>query len=150
MRKRILLSSVQKRLRSGERAELAAYMWNRHRLMVPFLVASFIVLTAVATAAGFETWAGRVAIGFAGAAVAGTASTDYRILAKTDKGFVLLKSSRVRQYATQLIEQLPASTPLERVGGTMLATEWIVGERSYTVAKSSEPAMSAMAGSGTP
>lgn len=147
MRKRVLLASVQKRLPNGQQALLAAYLWTRHRWMVPFAVLAFVALLLVATVAGFETWASRIGIGLAGAAVAGSATTEYRILAKTDRGFALLRCSRIRQYATELLEQLPPSTTLEKRGGTMLTTEWAVDGQVYTVAKSSEPAMSAMAGS---
>jgi hypothetical protein len=73
------------------------------------------------------------------------ATTDYRVLALTDRGLVMFKSSRIRQYATGVLARLPRSTPIEVVGGTVLATDWRVGEATYTVPKSSERAIERIA-----
>lgn len=110
--------------------------------MLEFVVISFLGLLLVATVSGFETWWARIGVALAGAAVATNATTDYRILARTTHGLVLLESSRIRQYATVLLERLDAeTTPLERLGGSLVASEWSVGSRHYTVARSSETSM---------
>ena len=118
--------------------------------MLEFVIVSFVALLLVATASGVETWWARIGIALAGAAVATNATTDYRILARTTEGLVLLESSRIRQYATELLERLdPDTTPLERLGGTLVASEWSVGSRHYTVARSSEPSMTQISWPGT-
>lgn len=61
---------------------------------------------------------------------------------------MLLRASRVRQVAFEMIERLPASTPVELVGNNLVLTDWMVGERRYTVPKSSQSAMARIAGAG--
>ncbi len=125
--------------------QYAAFMWRRHRWAEIYSLLAFAVLVLVAALAGFDTWLTRVAVGVAGGAIAGSAATDYRVLAKTSDGLVLFRASKVRQYAVELQERLDAKTSLQRVGGTMLAAEWQVGQRSFSVAKSSEGSMAAIA-----
>lgn len=120
-------------------------MWRRHRLMPPYAVAAFAAMLVVAAIAGWDEWTTRFAIGAAGAALAVTATTDYRIVADTSQGLVLLRASRIRQYAVEVLEMLPSGTDIEPVGGTLLATDWQVGTSVYTVPKSSEQAISRIA-----
>jgi len=120
-------------------------MWSRHRWMVPYALIAGVVVYITSDWAGFSQTSTRVALGFAAGAVAVNATTNYRVLARTSRGLMLLKGSRIRQYATEILEQLPRSTPIEPVGGTVLATDWRVGEYVYTVPKSSERAIERMA-----
>ncbi len=116
----------------------AAYMWRRHRLMVPFVAVSFIVTVFVAGWVGWDDWPTRIAVGLAVAAVAVAASTDYRVLALTSVGLVLLQASRIRQAATGMLERLAPDVTIERIGGTVLAADWEVAGLVYTVSRSSE------------
>ena len=111
-------------------------MWNRHRWMPLFTAASFVALTGVATIVGFETWTLRLAIGLAGAAIAGSATTRYWVLAQTSTGLVWLEGSRIRHRAVELLLRLPPTTEIVRVGGTPLSYEWKIGDVSYSVARS--------------
>lgn len=119
----------------------AVYLWTRHRWMLWFGAGAFMVLFATAEFAGFDDVAGQIALGFAGVAVAVTATTEYRIVALTDRGRYLLRASRIRRVATALLERLDPNTKMALVGGTVLAVDWQVGDRRYTVTKSGEAAM---------
>lgn len=145
MRKAALLRSIQRLLDEGERAVEAAYMWRRHRLLLPFGVAAFLGMTLVAAWAGAEDWPTRIVIGLAGFAVAVAATTDYRVVAQTSDGILLLRASRIRQVAKEILERLPFSTVIEPVGGTVLAADWRVAGQVYTVPRSSETAMERIA-----
>ena len=126
----------------------AAYMWSRHRHLFPFAAGAFIAVVIVADWAGTEDWPTRIVLGAAGVAVAVAATTEYKILAQTTSGFVLMQASRVRQVATALVKELPNDVNVRQVGGTILAADWEVDEVVYTVPRSSEQAISRMAGAG--
>lgn len=120
-------------------------MWRRHRWWLAYGLAAGSLLVAVAAASGFDSWFERIGLGLAGAAVAVAATTDYRVLARTDRGLVLLRASRVRQVATALDRRLGDDAVVDRIGGTLLANDWRVDGQHFTVAKSSEASMSALA-----
>ena len=114
--------------------------------MVPYAGAAGTAVFLLAGGFGFGDLATRVAVGVAASAVAVNATSEYRILARTTEGLVLCRASRIRQYAVGISERLPQSTSLEPVGGTVLATDWQVGEiGTFTVPKSSERAIGAIA-----
>lgn len=150
MRRRFLVRSVASALPTGERVIRVAFLWNRHRLMPVFTLGALASLTAVATIAGFETWTTRLAIGVAGAAVAGTATSDYWVLAQTSTGLVWLKGSRIRHRAVRLLTRLPVHTTMTRQGGTMLASEWMIADASYSATRSYDLDLQAIADSLTP
>jgi len=145
MRRVVLLRSVQKLLRDDEHVVEAAYLWSRHRLLLPFALGAFVLVAVVAALVGFGGWAAPVGLGLAGAAVAAMATTEYRVLAQTDRGFMLCRGSRVRQAATGLIERLPDDLELSLVGNQMVLTEWTVGDRRFSAPKASEQALVRMA-----
>ena len=145
MRKAVLFRSVAQVLGNDEPVVEAVYMWSRHRYMLPYAAIGFLALFWVAELAGFDELAGQVAIGFGGVAVAVAATTDYRVLAETTGGMYLLRASRIRQVALELIERLSDGVTIEQVGGTVLATDWQVGENRYTVTRSGESSMGRMA-----
>jgi hypothetical protein len=120
-------------------------MWKRHRLLLPFGLAAFVGMVLVAAWAGAEDWPTRIVIGLAGFAVAVAATTDYRVVAQTSEGILLLRASRIRQVAKEIIERFPFATPIEPVGGTALAADWSVAGQTYTVPRSSETAMDRIA-----
>ncbi len=125
----------------GQSEELrqAAYVWARHRHMLPFAAAAFCALIVVGFLAGFETWAARIALGVAGAAVAVNATTEYRVIGLTDQRIVVARASRIRQKALNLVKVLPRDVRWERAsGGTIVSSNWHVGEATYTAPKVSE------------
>lgn len=146
MRRAVLLRSVRGVF--GEQVSVldAAYMWNRHRWFMAYAMVVLAALVWLAPIAGIDDWPTRIVIALAGTAIAVNASSSYRVLAETEEGMFLLRASRIRQVATGELEQLPPKASLEPVGGTLLATDWQVGEEIYTVARSSEQAMERMAG----
>ncbi len=146
MRRAVLLRSVQRLLAEGDEVIEAAFMWSRHRWMLPFAAGAFVAMLLIAELAGFEEWSSRIALGVASAAIAVTATTNYRALAKTRHGIMIFEASKIRQFAKRLIEVLPASVEITRVGGTLLATDWHIAGRTYTVPKSSERAIHHIAG----
>ncbi len=147
MRRSVMIKSVQRLLRNDEELLDAAFMWNRHRLMIPYAALAFGAMLLVALIAGFDTWASRLGLAAAGAGVAAMATTNYRILAHTDRGFVLLRASRVRQYATEILERWPHSIELTPMSSFMVVTDWTVHDRRYSVPKSSEQSVVRMAAS---
>lgn len=120
-------------------------MWSRHRWSIPFAGAVLLALFVLTPVFGIDDWPMRAVIGLAGLGVAITATTEYAVLAETGKGIFLMKASRIRQVAVASQEKLTRDGTLERVGGTVLASDWQVGSRRYTVARSSEEAMERMA-----
>lgn len=143
MRRNVLVRSVQ-RLVPGAAVIDVAYMWVRHRSALLYAVGAFVALVVVAALAGFDQWPSRIGIGIAGAAVATSATTDYRVLAHTDRGLVLLVGGRVRQIARRVIRDLPADAEIEIVRDTMLTTDWTIDGIEYTVPKSSQRAVERM------
>lgn len=144
MRAKILDSSVRSLLDEGERLVHVAHMWTRHRLALPFLAAAFVTMFVLSILLGIGDWGGRFGLGCAGAAIAAMATTEYRVLALTSDGLVLLRSSRVRQKATSLMSRLPDSTKIEPVGSNLVITDWSVGDASYSVMKRHQAAMVAI------
>ena len=149
MRKAVLFNSIVRFLEEGEDVIAAAYIWKRHRLFVPFAAVSMAGVMWVAAWAGWEDWPTRFAFGAAGAAIAVMATTEYRVLARTSRGIVLLRASRIRQFAKEMMKRLDHRITLEPVGGTLLATDWQVDDLVYTVPKSSERAMQEIVGAGS-
>ena len=145
MRRATLLRSVARLLDDGTELHDAAFMWTRHRWMVPYAVIAAGAVYLASQLAGFTETPTRVALAFAAGAIAVNATTDYRIVARTSRGLVMLRASRIRQYAVGVLERLPASTPIQAVGGTVFATDWQVGEAVFTVPKSSEGAIQRIA-----
>lgn len=144
MRDNVLNSSVRSLLPKDEQLIALVHMWSRHRLMFPFLAAAFVGLLVVTIVAGFEGWSSRIGLALAGAAVASMATTEYRVLAHTGRGLVLLRSSRVRQKATEVIDYLPDDTQVEPVGTNLVITDWRVGDQTYSVMRRHQSSMVAI------
>lgn len=145
MRKAILFRSVNRALDSDERVIEAVYMWARHRWMVPYAIVAFVALFVVADLVGFTQVSAQIALGIAGAAVAVAATTDYRVVAWTERGLYLFKASRIRRFASALIEELPEETPMTRLESNVIASDWEIGDRRYTLTRSNEQAMNRIA-----
>ena len=67
-----------------------------------------------------------------------TATTDYRILALTSRGLVLLRAGRVRQVARSIIDRPARTITIEPVGGNMLTVDWRIGDVVYTLTKNGQ------------
>ncbi|MGI9605786.1 MAG: hypothetical protein ACR2P0_06570 [Acidimicrobiales bacterium] len=135
MRERSLLNSVRKHLPADERVVRVVHMWTRHRLLIPYAIAAFVAMLAVASVVGVPQWSGRVGIGLAGSAIAAMATTEYRVLAESANGLFLLRSSRIRQTATALDRKLGSDAEIELVGNNLVITEWLVDGTRYSVMK---------------
>jgi hypothetical protein len=131
-----LTKSVDQLLPEGERAIHVAYLWRRHHWMPVYALASFVGLVAVASAVGVEGWSARLVLGVGGAAVATSATTHYWVLASTTSGLVLFRGSRIRQQAAELVERLPPSTRIDRIGGSMVSPEWAIGDQTFATSRS--------------
>ena len=145
MRRAVLLRSVQRVLGENVTVRDAAYAWSRHRWVVPFGAVVFAAIAFLAPVAGIEDWPTRIVLGLAGVGVAVMATTDYRVVAETDRGIRVLKASRIRQVAIADGEGVPEGVVIEPLGGTIIAADWQVGPHRYTVPRSSEQAMERMA-----
>ena len=144
MRRQVLWSSVRRVLDTDEELLDIAYMWHRHRLMLPYAIAAGVLCGIGGVLVGFGV-ASAAAIGVAAAAIAASAVTEYRVLAITELGLVLMKGGRIRQVATGLIERLPDTTTVEREASNMIISEWRVGESRYSVLRRFESTMAAIA-----
>lgn len=144
MRQQILLASAARHLPQGVQLVEAVVMWRRHHLMVPFAVVVAVVVGVGASFVGFGA-ASAVALAVAAAAVGASATTDHRVLASTTDGLHLLRASRIRRAAVGHLERLPDTTSIELVGNQFVITEWQVGDRRFTVPRSSESAMARIA-----
>lgn len=149
MRRAVLWSSVRRQLDIDEELLDVAYMWHRHRLALPFAALAAVVLGAIAFVAGFGTPA-SVGIGLAGFAVAGSAATDYRVLAVTDRDLVAMKGSRIRQIARPPLDRLPVDTRVERLSNNLVISEWRIGDDTYSVLRSHQATMAAIAARSRP
>lgn len=138
MRRNILVASVRRLLDPDEELLDAALMWVRHSFSYAYAALSFVALVIVSILSGFESWPFRLGIGAAGAAIAFTATTDYRVLALTTKGLVLMRAGRVRQVARSIIERPPSTITMEPVGGTLLTVDWLVDGVVYTLTKAGQ------------
>ncbi len=144
MRRHFLLQSVQRLLRPDEAILEVVVMWQRHRLMLPFSVLAAVAMFAGATLVGFEEGP-AVGLAVATVGIAAASTTEHRVLAQTSRGLRLLRGSRIRQVAVELIGPLPDDTPIEMTGHRFVLSEWRVGDHDYTVPKSSEGAMTRIA-----
>lgn len=145
LRRSILMRSVQRLLGDGDQVRDVVMLFTRHRWFWPYSLAAGLVIFGVATATGLEGGFNRLLLGACGLAIAGLATTDHWVLADTTGGLVLLRSSRVRQYARSVVRRLPDETSLDPVGSTVVTSDWRIDGRLYTLTKRWEPAMRRLA-----
>lgn len=112
--------------------------------MVPFGSAAFVLLAVVGVFSGLEGVLLPAAVGAAGASIAVTATTTHTIVVLTDRDLVLLRGSRIRVVATGPFERLASDTPVARTGGSMIVSDWLIGDRSYSASKAHEQELTAM------
>lgn len=125
--------SVRQHLNASESPENIVYMSTRHRLWLPFVVAAFGAFVVLAIVLGFEPWPSRIALGGAAAAVGVLATTEYRVLTDTDTHIVLLRASRIRKRATEVMTRFPKSVEMELLASNLVNAEYKVNGITYTV-----------------
>ena len=143
MRRAILIKSVQEHIGGDRTVEYAVYMWRRHQLWLPFVVATAIGVLLVGQLFSFES-ANLVLVALLVSAVAGAASTRYFVLARSGDEIYLLSASPIRRVAQALITSEVTQGDIVAAGNTMLATDWSVLGETYTVPKSCEQDMQAI------
>lgn len=121
-------------------------LFTRHRWFWPYSVLAGIVIYVVASASGVDGGFNRALLGVCGLAIAGLATTDHWVLAETTGGLVLLRSSRIRQYARSVVSRLPSDASIDPVGSTVVTSDWRIEGVLYTLTKRWEPAMRRLAG----
>lgn len=145
MRRTVLLESVEKVLGHDVDVRDAAYVWKRHRWITYYSAGVFGAIALTAPVGGIEDWPTRIVLGLAGVSVAVMATTKYSVVAETNKGLQVLKASRIRQVAIEKEHLVEFEATFAPVGGNIIATDWQVGDRVFTVPRSSEQAMQRMA-----
>ena len=123
-------------------------LFTRHRWFWPYSLLAGTMIFVVASASEVEGGVNRVLLGLCGLAIAGLAATEYWVLAETTRGLVLLRSSRIRQYAQSVARRLPEDTTIDPVGSTVVTGDWRIDGVLYTSTKRWEAAMRRL--SGTP
>ena len=141
IRQTVLLRSVQRLLNPGETVHAAVVMSTRHRWFLPYAAAAALALFVVASATGIESMTNRIVLAGCGAAIAGIATTNHSVLAETSAGFVLCRSSRIRQYAKVITDRFPRDTTLAMVGSTVITSDWKINGVVYTMTKRWEATM---------
>jgi hypothetical protein len=142
LRRQILVRSISRLLDDDEeQVHDVVVLWNRHRWFYPYCAVAGVALFAVAIAAGVTGTINQVVLGGCGAAVAGMATTDHWILAKTGSGFVFCRSSRIRQYAKELVTRFDRTPKMEMVGSTVITSDWRIDGVEYTMTKRWEATM---------
>jgi hypothetical protein len=144
VRQNILLRSVQHLVADGEQVHTAVMMSTRHRWFLPYALAAGVGVGIVAAMTGLEGPLNWILFGAIGGAIAGMATTNYSVLAKTTSGLMLCRSSRVRQYAKSMIGRLPDDTPLTMVGSTVISSDWEIDGVIYSMTKRWEATMREM------
>ena len=150
LRRSILIRSVQRLLDDGEQVRDVVMLFTRHRWFWPYSLLAGAVIFLVATASGVEGTFNRVVLGACGLAIAGLATTNHWVLAETSEGLVLLRSSRIRQYARAVVQRLPEGLVPEMAGSTVITSDWRIEGVLYTLTKRWEPAMRRLATSDSP
>ena len=139
LRRRILMDSVQRLLDDGERVHQVAMLWTRHRLFLPYAFVGGIGMFVLALVIGVAGVGAQIGIAVAGAAVATMSTTTYWVLASTDAGpdgdLVLLRSSRIRQFAKKLDRRLGSDASIEMIGSTLITSDWRIEGIDYTLTK---------------
>ena len=144
MRDSGLRRSVARLLGDNEKLVNVVYMSALHRLAVPFIGASAVVLVGLAIWLGFEEWPQRVSLGIAGGTIAAISTTEHRVLAHTSRGLVMLRSSRVRRRAVAIKARLNPSILIEAKGSNLVLTEYAVGPTHYFVSRRYQSDMNAI------
>lgn len=140
MRRALLIKSVQELLGADYEVANAVYMWYRTRLWLPFVVVTAAAAFAIGWFLGFGL-ANAVVVATGVAAVASASSTRYFVLARADDTIALLTGSPIRRVARAVVRTDLTTKHISPSGNTLLASDWAVDEKTYTVPKSCEQDM---------
>lgn len=141
LRHQILTRSVKRLIEADEQVSDVVVLWNRHRWFYPYCAGAGLLLFAIALGLGIDGSFNRLALAGCGVAVAVMSTTNYWVLARTSSGFVLCRSSRIRQYAKELVKRLADDTTMEMVGSTVITSDWRIDGVEYTLTKRWEATM---------
>lgn len=144
MRQQVLVRSVARLLAPGETVGEAAYMWRRHSMGLVFGAVAFVVVGGIAAVAGTDWPTIPFVLGMVTATAVYTLTSEFRVLATTDRRLVLCRGGRFRQVAVEWIGDVDRAS-IEPIGGSMLATDWRIDGTVYSISKSYEKAIHAIA-----
>ena len=118
-------------------------MWHRANLWLAFVAATTVGALGIGWLLDLGTTnTGVIAIGLAG--IASAASTRYFVLARTGDTIALMTGSPIRRVAKTLVRADLTPDHISPSGNTLLATDWKIAGRVYTVPKSCDQDMQAM------
>ena len=73
------------------------------------------------------------------------ATTDQRILVQTDDELVMLRSSRIRQYARAVVGPVPDDASIEVVSDNLVISDWMIGDQRFSMMKRAQRSMTHIA-----
>ena len=145
MRNQVLIRSIRRLLGDDVVVHHVVSMWRRHHLAIPFCAGSFMLGFVVAALVDIQPISSQVAVGLAGLAVAAMATTDQRILVQTDDELVMLRSSRIRQYARAVVGPVPDDASIEVVSDNLVISDWMIGDQRFSMMKRAQRSMTHIA-----
>jgi hypothetical protein len=131
----VLLGSVQRLLPNGETALGAVVLRTVTGWALLAAVSSGVLVFATVAALLDTDRPPRVVWSVLVAVAVGALLTRYRVVALTERGFVLFAGSPIRNVATRLMAPLPDSDRPEKLGGNLATSDWSIGGEIYTVSK---------------
>ena len=143
MRRRVLVNSVRRLLPDDVDLIDVVFMWRRSALVPLWAALAAVGLFFVTSV--FAGGSASVGVALAGAIIVSVVSTENRVLAHTSRGADLFEAGRVRQVAVLSMGPLPADATVDLVGSNLVLTDWMVNGERYSVPKSSQAAMTALA-----
>lgn len=143
MRRALLIKSAQDLVGDDVEVVNAVYMWHRTRSWLPFVLITAAVTFGLGLLFGFGV-PNAVIIATALGAVASGASTRYFVLVRGGDTIALLTGSSVRRVARSLVRSDLTAANIKSSSNTLLATDWSIDEKIYTVPKSCEQDMQAI------
>ncbi|MFK8026394.1 MAG: hypothetical protein AB8G26_20740 [Ilumatobacter sp.] len=145
MRRRVLVSSVQRLLPTEVTLIDVVFMWRRSGAMYVWAAGAAALAVLVTTIFDYGSGTARLALALAAALAAAVVTTESRVLAHTDAGPYSFVAGRVRQVATRLIGPLPDDAELAVVGSNLVLTDWVVGTERFSVPRTFQAAMTRLA-----
>jgi len=138
VRRRLLVRSVQRLLPGDETVDGAVVLWTLSARSILVSAAVGVLFFAVSPAL-FDVERSSLAIwSVLLAALVGALLTRFRVVALTDRGFVVLVGSSIRSIATEFLERLPEGSEPVKLGGNVATSDWSVGGEIHTISKRGE------------
>ena len=147
MRRRVLIRSIQRLLKPDDHVARAAFMWRLHRWALPLGVVAGAAVALLGLVTGnFESVAFAIAAGIAVGAVASLASAEYRVLALVNDELVMMRGSRTRNVAVEVLERRLPNNSVRLVSSTAVVSDWLILERRFSTTRRYQQEMIEMAG----